>query len=266
MPGIFADPPTFTPLPMNPSDPSSTSRRHWLQGALTLGALGTLVPPARAAEAPASKLQLKKGDVILFQGDSITDDGRDKGVMDANHGKALGRGYAAVASGQILFGHPDLELKCYNRGISGHKIPDLAARWDKDTVALKPAVLSILIGVNDLWHTFAFGNKYKATVEDYERGYRELIQRSQKEIPGVAIVICEPFTTRTSDDFKPLAGYREVSRKLADEMKLPFVPFQSLFDEAVKAAPAEFWLWDGIHPSPAGHALMARQWREVVGI
>ena len=251
---------------MNPHDPSSPSRRAWLQGALGLGALGTLASPSRAEASSAAKLPLKKGDVILFQGDSITDDGRDKGVTDANHGKALGKGYAAMATGQILFAHPGLELKCYNRGISGHKIPDLAGRWDKDTVALKPAVLSILIGVNDLWHTFAFGNKYKATVADYESGYRELIQRSLTEIPGVTIVICEPFTTRTSDDFKSLAGYREVSRKLADEMKLPFVPFQSLFDEAVKAAPAEFWLWDGIHPSPAGHALMARQWREVVGI
>lgn len=80
------------------------------------------------------------------------------------------------------------------------------------------------------------------------------------------IVICEPFTTRTSDDFKPLAKYAAVSKKLADEMKLDFVPFQSIFDEAVKAAPADFWLWDGVHPSPAGHAIMVRKWREVVGI
>ena len=87
----------------------------------------------------------------------------------------------------------------------------------------------------------------------------------RRKSPECRIVICEPFTTRTSDDFKPLADYRAVSKKLADEMKLTFVPFQSLFDEAVKAAPAEFWLWDGIHPSPAGDAIMARKWREVVG-
>jgi lysophospholipase L1-like esterase len=123
-----------------------------------------------------------------------------------------------------------------------------------------------MIGVNDLWHTFAFGSKYKATIDDYETGYRALIERSQKEIPGVRIVICEPFTTRTSPEFQPLAKFRAVSKKLADEMKLTFVPFQSMFDEAVKAAPGEFWLWDGIHPSTAGHAIMARKWREVVGI
>lgn len=231
-----------------------------------MGALGALGSVARADEHGGSGIKLKKGGVILFQGDSITDAGRKKDVLEANHGKALGNGYAAMAAGEILLAHNDKELKVYNRGISGNKIPDLEKRWAVDAVELKPDILSILIGVNDLWHTFAFGNKYKATVEDYEKGFRALIERSQKEIPGVAIVICEPFTTRTSEDFKPLAQYAAVSKKLAVEFKLPFVPFQSMFDEAVKAAPAEFWLGDGIHPSAAGHAIMAEKWREVVGI
>jgi lysophospholipase L1-like esterase len=244
----------------------SISRRRLLQGGLsvvTLSALGNL---ASADQAKQPATELPQGAVILFQGDSITDAGRKKEVLDANDNKALGTGYAAMLAGLLLADHLDRGLQIHNRGISGNKIPDLAARWDRDAVALKPDVLSIMIGVNDLWHTFAFGNKYKATIEDYETGYRALIERSQKEITGVRIVICEPFTTRTSDDFKPLAQFRAVSRKLADEMKLAFVPFQSLFDEAVKAAPAEFWLWDGIHPSTAGHSIMARKWREVVGI
>ena len=221
---------------------------------------------SRAEASSQDKFTLKKGAVILFQGDSITDEGRKKDILEANDNKALGRGYAAMASGQILLAHNTLEIKCYNRGISGNKIPDLAERWDRDVVALKPDILSIMIGVNDLWHTFAFGSKYKATIDDYETGYRALIQRTQKEVPGVRIVICEPFTTRTSPEFQPLAKFRAVSKKLADEMKLTFVPFQSMFDEAVKAAPAEFWLWDGIHPSAAGHSIMANQWRKVVGI
>jgi lysophospholipase L1-like esterase len=251
---------------MNPSNPASVSRRSILRTAASLAGLSAVGPAARAEVPSQDKIMLKKGAVILFQGDSITDAGRKKEVLDPNNGKALGTGYAAMISGGILLDHPDMELKCYNRGISGNKIPDLTERWDQDTVALKPDILSIMIGVNDLWHTFAFGSKYKATIEDYETTYRALIERSQKEIPGVRIVICEPFTTRTSDDFKPLAQFRAVSKKLADEMELTFVPFQSLFDEAVKAAPGEFWLWDGIHPSTAGHAIMARKWREVVGI
>ena len=251
---------------MNPANRSSISRRHVLQTAASLGVLGSIGSVARADQPSQAGIKLRKGGVILFQGDSITDEGRKKDVLLANDNKALGKGYAAMVSGQLLFAHPGMELKCYNRGISGNKIPDLAARWDHDVVAIKPDILSIMIGVNDLWHTFAFGSKYKATIDDYETGYRALIERTQKEVPGVRIVICEPFTTRTSPEFKPLAQFRSVSKKLADEMKLTFVPFQSLFDEAVKAAPAEFWLWDGIHPSAAGHSIMANQWRAVVGI
>jgi lysophospholipase L1-like esterase len=248
------------------SSPSSISRRNILRGVASLGALGAVGSVARAEAPSRNKSPLKKGAAILFQGDSITDEGRKMDVSEPNDNKALGRGYAAMIAGQLLLAHPDSELKCYNRGISGNKIPDLAARWEQDAVALKPDVLSIMIGVNDLWHTLAFGKTYKGTIKDYETGYRALIERSQKEIPGVRIVICEPFTTRTSEEFKALDQYREVSRKLADEMKLTFVPFQSLFDEASKSAPPEFWLWDGIHPSVAGHAIMANQWREMVGI
>lgn len=251
---------------MNPSHPSPISRRKLLLGSASLGALGALGSAAFAATPSQEKTTLKKGAVIVFQGDSITDEGRKKEILQPNDNKALGRGYAAMIAGQVLLAHPGMDIQCYNRGISGNKIPDLAARWDQDAVTLKPDILSILIGVNDLWHTLAFGKTYKGTIQDYETGYRALIERSQKEIPGVRIVICEPFTTRTSDDFKPLTQYRTVSRKLADEMKLTFVPFQSLFDEAVKSAPAEFWLWDGIHPTAAGHCIMAQLWLKVVGI
>jgi lysophospholipase L1-like esterase len=248
---------------MNPSNPSQLSRRKWLQAAASLGALGATGAITRAAESSQAKPKLKKGDVILFQGDSITDDGRKRDVLEANDSKAIGRSYAAMISGQLLLAHPEMDLKCYNRGTSGDKVPDLAARWDTDAIALKPAILSIHIGVNDLWHTVAFGSKYKGTIEDYETGYRELIKRSQKEIPGVRIIICEPSDLR---NWRELDAYRAVARKLADEMKLTFVPFQSLFAEAAKAAPGEFWLWDGIHPTAAGHAIMANKWREVVGI
>lgn len=247
---------------MNPS----ISRRTLLRGAASAGVLGTLGSTTSTLRAATPPVGLKQGAVILFQGDSITDDGRDKKLQEANHAKSLGRGYPALAAGQLLGAYPELGLKIHNRGISGNKVPDLAARWQADAIDLKPDILSILIGVNDLWHTLAFGQKYKGTVADYETGYRALLERTQKEVPGVRIVICEPFTLRTSDDFKVLAEYRAVAKKLAGEMKLTFVPFQSVFDEATKAAPAEFWLWDGIHPSPAGHALMLQAWRKAVGI
>jgi lysophospholipase L1-like esterase len=245
---------------------SLMSRRHLLQGVISLSALGAMNASGQTGSGRLGKTGLKKGSVILFQGDSITDAGRDKKNEVANTEKALGKGYAMMAAGELFRAHSKLDLQIHNRGISGNKIPDLETRWQKDAIDLKPDILSILIGVNDLWHTFAFGNKYKGTIKDYETGYRALIERTQKEIRGVRIVICEPFTTRTSDDFKPLADYRAVAKKIAADMSLPFVPFQSAFDEALKAAPAEFWLTDGIHPSPAGHALMVETWRTAVGV
>jgi lysophospholipase L1-like esterase len=241
---------------------SSLSRRSILKAGCTLGTagvLGSFVPAAQAA----STDKLKKGDVILFQGDSITDAGRKKDRAMANDHDALGKSYAAMIAGELLAEYPDLELQCYNRGISGNKVPDLAARWDTDAIALKPAILSIHIGVNDLWHTVAFGSKYKGTIEDYETGYRELIKRSQKEIRGVRIIICEPFELR---DWPALDPYRVVAKKLADEMKLTFVPFHALFQQAAKTTDKKFWASDGIHPSIPGHSLMRKAWREAVGI
>jgi lysophospholipase L1-like esterase len=248
------------------STPDSLSRRSVIHGLASLGALGVLGSSRSDAVSESKPSLPKKGSVILFQGDSITDAGRKKEIPGANDSKALGNGYAALAAGELLGAYPEAELKIFNRGISGNKIPDLAARWQADCLDLKPDILSILIGVNDLWHTFAFGNKYKATVEDFETGYRELLKKTKEALPETRLVICGAFTTRTSEDFKPLAKYAAIAEKLASEFKATFVPYQSVFDTALKAAPAEFWLWDGIHPSPSGHALMCQAWREAVGI
>lgn len=252
----------------NPRNESTTiSRRKLLGGAASIGVLGALGAGTLAIGAETERVlkgpKLKKGAVILFQGDSVTDEGRKKDRQMANDGKALGRGYAAIAAGELFLAHPDLDLQVYNRGTSGNKVPDLAARWQADSIDLKPSVLSILVGINDLWHTVAFGSKYKGTIEDYEKGLRDLILHSQKNIPGVHVVLCEPFTLRKWPEFDP---YRVAAKKIADELKLTFVPFQSVFDEAAKAAPTEFWLWDGIHPTVAGHALMASTWRKHAGI
>ena len=147
-------------------------------------------------------------------------------------------------------------------------MPDLDARWQEDAIALKPAVLSILIGVNDIWHKLA--GRYDGTVADYESGFRALLQRTLKALPDVRIVICEPFVLRcgaVNDDWFPEFDQRRaVAKKLADELSLTFVPFQSMFDAASKQAPPAYWAGDGVHPTLAGHALMAKRWREVVGV
>jgi lysophospholipase L1-like esterase len=195
-----AEPPS--PIYQNPA----MSRRRLLQAGLSAAALGALGGVASAATAKPPAPQLPKDAVILFQGDSITDAGRKKEVLTANSSKALGTGYAAMLAGLLLADHPDRGIQVHNRGISGNKVPDLAARWKEDAIDLKPTILSILVGINDLWHTIAFGSKYKGTIKDYEEGFRNLIDRSLKEIPGVRVVICEPFTLRKWPEFAPWPG------------------------------------------------------------
>ena len=116
------------------------------------------------------------GHRILFQGDSITDAGRDRTRTEVNDALALGRGYAYLASARLLRDHPRHGLLLWNRGISGNRVPDLLARWQTDCLALQPNLVSILIGVNDLWHKF--DGRYTGSVADYEQGYRELIEQT----------------------------------------------------------------------------------------
>jgi lysophospholipase L1-like esterase len=232
------------------------------------GALAVSSAFAQAQAGASEKTKLEPGSVVLLQGDSITDAGRNKQQNGPNNWVGLGRGYPYLLAGALLADHAKAQPKVYNRGISGNKVPDLEGRWQDDTVALEPAVLSILIGVNDIWHKL--GGRYDGTVEDYETGYRKLLQRTLKELPAVRIIVCEPFVLRcgaVNDTWFPEFDQRRaVAKKLADEMTLTFVPFQSMFDDATKNAPPQYWAGDGVHPTLAGHALMAKTWREVVGI
>jgi len=229
-------------------------------------AAGTLGTHAAPASAGTSKIQ--PGDVILFQGDSITDAGRKRETADQpNLQEALGNGYAWMAASQLLLDHPDGGLKIFNRGISGHKVPQLAGRWDKDCIDLKPTVLSILIGVNDIWH--GRNGKYDGTAESYERDYLALVARTREELPDTRIIICEPFVLRcgaVKDDWFPeFDAYRAAAKKVAETHGATFVPFHGIFEEASDIAPPDHWAKDGVHPSPFGSAMMARAWLRAVG-
>jgi len=149
----------------------------------------------------------------------------------------------------------------YNRGISGDNVFQLANRWDTDCINLKPDVVSILVGVNDYWHTFKHG--YEGTVETYEKDYRTLLERTRRELPEVTLVICEPFVFRCGDVdekwFPDFDGYSAAAKKVATDFNTKFVPFQSMFDKAIKKAPAKYWAADGVHPTMAGAYLMAHK-------
>ncbi len=230
-------------------------------------ALPQLVSAAFAKE-NIKKLNLDKDDVILFQGDSITDWGRDHNKSFPNDTGTMGTGYAMLTASQLLLQNPDKNLQIYNKGISGNKVYQLAERWDTDCLALKPNVLSIHIGVNDYWHTITSG--YTGTIDNYISDYHKLLDRTKQALPNIKLVICEPFGVKgvraVNDSWYPTFDlFRKAARDIANEYGATFVPWQSVFDKALELAPGSYWTLDGVHPAIAGEALMARAWMEAIG-
>ena len=242
------------------------------RGALQLGA-GTAAAVALGSQAfaatqpQAAAPLVAAGDVVLFQGDSITDAGRDRGRKEVNDHRALGDGYAWLAAAQMLVARPDDDLKIFNRGISGNKVYQLAERWQADCLDLKPNVLSVLIGVNDVWHRV--NGQYDGTIETYRNDYRALLERTQAALPDVKLVVCEPFVLRcgaVTDAFFPaMDEVRAAATEICREFDACFVPFQTVFDTAAKLADKEYWLRDGVHPTTQGAALMAGAWLRATG-
>jgi len=209
---------------------------------------------------------IRPGITILFQGDSITDVERSRSVTSGHSWHALGSGYACLAAAQLLANRPGDDLTIYNRGVSGNRIVDLYARMKSDTIGLQPDILSVLIGVNDTWHSFESSNG--VTVPEYERVYRAYLTETQAALPGVRFVLCEPFVLRcgvvTGDWLGEMKERCTVVARLANEFGAILVRFQQLFDEAVTNAPSEYWADDGVHPTAAGHHLMAEAWLKAV--
>jgi len=253
-------------------DSNIFSRRGFLKSAGVGAAAAAGLPLLTRSCAPTDEggnIQdfFNTGDVVLFQGDSITDAGRNKNQELPNDAWSFGVGYANHIASWILEKMPDKDLTMYNRGISGNKVFQLADRWDKDCLGLKPSVLSILIGVNDYWH-FRNGN-YDGTPEIYENDFRKLLSRTIEALPEVRLVICQPFIltgTRAVDEswLEPFAVYQTIAKRVSDEFGATWVPFQEAFDKAVKLAEPTYWTADGVHPSMAGAQLMANTWLEAI--
>jgi len=251
-----------------------TSRRDFIKSltAASIGGTAILLGGCNGASSGSGRRKnclIQKESTILFQGDSITDAGRDRGREgNANDTNALGKGYVYSIAAQLVADRAGDGLKIYNRGISGNKVFQLAERWDKDCLELKPDVLSILIGVNDIWH--ALNGNYDGTVEKYEKDYTALLERTLKALPNVKLVICEPFVLRcgaVNDKWFPeFDRYRAVAEKMSKQFNARFVPFQSMFDNAAKKAPPAHWAGDGVHPTMAGAYLMGQEWLKVAGI
>lgn len=196
---------------------------------------------------------------ILFQGDSITDAGRSR--EDEKH---LGIGYPRFVSGELALDNPG-EYEFFNRGISGNRIVDIYARIKKDLINLKPDVMSILIGINDVWHEV--GEQNGVDAEKFFNVYSLIIEEVKAALPNIKIMIMEPFvlkaraTEENWDYFETETAKRqEMAKKIAEKYNLKYIPLQDKFNEAAKLAPNDYWLGDGVHPTYAGHELIKREW------
>jgi lysophospholipase L1-like esterase len=195
------------------------------------------------------------GSRILFQGDSITDGNRGRS-SDPNH--ILGHGYVFITAARHGAAFPTRNLDFYNRGVSGNTVRELQRRWAADTLELKPDLLSVLIGVND--------SSRNVPLEEYERTYDELLAAARTAKSDLKLVLCSPFEKHSGRPVSPdILARQAIVKELAVRYGAALVDFQKVFDDATTAqTPADYWIWDRVHPTYRGHQLMADEWERVV--
>ena len=219
------------------------------------------------------------GKRVVFIGDSITDGmwgcgggfrptSAERNHTDYNH--VYGHGYMEMVAADVLSHHPKEGYAFFNRGISGHRLPDLAARWKQDVLDLDPDILSVLIGANDIGAYMRNGSKEPFNLENWENLYRDLLRQAREKNPSVKLVLCTPFVAKGSgtdiEKWAPIsAGLSGIVRKLAKEFGAVLVPYDELFGKLVASEPSpNYWIWDGVHPTSAGHRRMADLWEKKV--
>ena len=204
---------------------------------------------------------------VLFIGDSVTDAGRTASP-DVRPFDALGVGYVRFIAQHLGSQHPELGLRIVNRGVSGDRTRELEPRWEHDVIDERPHVLSVLIGVNDSWR--AFDDNDPTPDDEFESRYRSLLQRARAASPALHIVLCEPFLMFEQPGEvgfrQDLDGKIAVVHRLADEFDASLVQFDQMFVAACARIAATYWADDGIHPTPAGHGLMAWEWMRCTGL
>ena len=220
---------------------------------------------------------------VLYIGDSITDGawGNSGGSnkpsekrthWDQNH--LLGHGYVYLCAARYTAEHSMEDVTFMNRGISGDSLMGMKARWQQDVIALKPDILSVLIGTNDVNEWLRHGHLRPFDFTGWEQTYRSLLDSARTANPCIHLVLCSPFVAPSGKVGKA-AGFclrqemivrlRGIVERIAGDYNALFVDFNALFDRLQQQAPRpDYWIWDGIHPTPAGHQQMSDLWNRIV--
>jgi len=201
---------------------------------------------------------VKEKPLILFQGDSITDGGRNR-----KRSSDLGRGYPYFVKN--LLKDKNIEAEVLNRGISGNRAVDLLGRWDEECLKLSPDIVSILIGVNDTWRRYDANDPTEPEV--FEERLEKIINLTLQNTE-VKLVLLNPFLldinekiTRMRED---LSQKQEVVKNLAEKYDAAFIDLDKAFAEACKTKAPDHYAYDGVHPTEVGHELIAKLWVDKV--
>jgi lysophospholipase L1-like esterase len=208
-------------------------------------------------------MKLNKQDTILFIGDSITDVERNR-----EDSKDLGKGYPLLTAAYLLERYPELNLSFLNRGISGDEITDLSTRWKEDCLVLKPDIISILIGINDVWHNMDMKElSVQESVDKFEFYYRILLETA-KEQTKAQIVLVEPFVLKNPEELEAwkieLEPRKQIIHKLADEYDADYIELDDKLNKFGNKWGNDYVTVDGVHPTPAGHAIISKSWLEQI--
>lgn len=240
-------------------------------------------------------MKLNKNDVVLFSGDSITDGNRGK-CMDCNH--IMGHGYQYIVAGRLALDNAENMPKFINKGYSGENAYDLLQKWQEDVIDNKPTVLSILVGANDAGYGYFHNLTPEGAKDRYETNLRAILEKTRNELGDIKIILCEPFyfpldksdysyknsphpdgveapfKRPDSNDSEDSVAYREAAtmkirataKKLAAEFDCIFVPLYDKIKENAARSRIEYFVWDGTHPSVAGHMIIAEEWLKAVDL
>ena len=218
-------------------------------------------------ELNANLPKFENGARLLFQGDSITDMKWGRNQKDRNH--YLGHSYVFLLASRLGVDMAKANLEFFNRGVSGNKVSDLRKRWQKDAIEINPDWLTVLIGVNDV----SQGRGQPVDLKKWEQDYRHILNQSRRANPKLKIVLMDPFVLRmtrlnSDDQWKYWRGeidkLGKIVVRLAKDFNAIHIETQKIFDQAASHVSPGNWIWDGVHPLPQGHELIARNWLQAV--
>ncbi len=212
----------------------------------------------------ADGLQLKSSQKIVFIGDSITDAGRLQRAY-----QPFGNGYVNFTANYLLAKYPQFNFSIFNTGINGNTVRDIERRWERDCLAHRPDVLSVLIGINDLWRMHTAGReKQGVKLQEYESTYRRLLAAVRRQ-GDCQIVLMEPFMfcdDAKDEMFRSLPAYINAVHNLAEQFDAVLVPLQSAIDDKIRTVASDKWSDDMVHPYVWAHAWISQRWIEAAKV